>query len=264
VNLAVLLAAVGALAALAGPAPAGVVGVAGAVVTWLRGYLVPGTPRFAPPLVAALPGGEALFHDGPASDGGRGPPAANGDGVRAAGDGLGDAGPADDGEAVLETLLEAGAVEVSEDAVTLAPEVAAAIDEETAALSALSTADLAEAVETTADGLSARVERDGERDREWVALEDGEHALEETWLRRPVAVADVAAARALAEYVPEEDRRRAAAAALRSFRETCPDCGTDLEPGSTVPCCGGYNAGRAVPEETRVCPACEARVVTLG
>jgi large subunit ribosomal protein L37Ae len=45
---------------------------------------------------------------------------------------------------------------------------------------------------------------------------------------------------------------------------TCPDCGTDLEPGSTVPCCGGYDAGRAVPEETRVCPACEARVVTLG
>ena len=37
----------------------------GLLLVVVRGYVIPGTPRFAPRLVARLPGGDALFHDAP-------------------------------------------------------------------------------------------------------------------------------------------------------------------------------------------------------
>jgi len=285
VNGAVVLVAAAAVAAVVHPAVGALAGVAGALAIWLRGYVVPGTPRFAPRLVARLPGGDALFHDGADLDGGhpteadRGP-SADGDaagesapGDRASGEGdrprdggslgaatAGDAPEA--GEAVLRSLVEAGAVEVGDDGVALAPAVADAYDEAQRDLAELSTGALAREVTSAVGAYSARAVRDDDTGREWIALDDGEHAVEQTWLRRPAVVADLAAVEALADHLPP-DERLAAARSLRAFLERCPDCGTPLEAASAVACCGGYRGDRDVPAETRVCPDCEARLVTL-
>ncbi|MXR19811.1 hypothetical protein [Halobacterium bonnevillei] len=91
-NVALLALVVGVLAPFR-PIPAAAAAVVGTAVIWLRGYLVPYTPRFAPKLAARLPGD--VFDHSPRAD--------SLDDVR---DG------AADGEAVLEALVEAGVVTV--------------------------------------------------------------------------------------------------------------------------------------------------------
>jgi len=121
---------------------------------------------------------------------------------------------------------------------------------------------LADAVAGVADASETRVVQDG--DDEWVALGDeGTDVVGETWLTRPVAIAEVAATRTLADYLDDPDTIRAAASTLRMFLQSCPDCGTTLEEGSAVDCCGGYNGPGEVPEETLICPGCRTRLFTF-
>ncbi|PSQ12345.1 hypothetical protein BRC93_02295 [Halobacteriales archaeon QS_5_70_15] len=54
----------------------------------------------------------------------------------------------------------------------------------------------------------------------------------------------------------------AAAAALRTFLETCPDCGAALEETTTAAaCCGGP---KEEPADVLYCPDCDARLFTFG
>jgi len=101
----VLVAAGAAAAALAGwPGVGAGLGIAGLALVWLRGYVVPGTPRFAPRLVAPIPGSDALFHG---TDGGG---AATPDG------GTGSLDPAEiGGEELLDRLVGSGVLEVDGD-----------------------------------------------------------------------------------------------------------------------------------------------------
>ena len=241
-------AAVAVVNAAAGAAVAAV----GLALVWLRGYVVPGTPRFAPRLVAPIPGSDALFHGGAATDGGRAPEG-----------GSGSLDPADvDGEALLDRLLADGVLEADADAV--AP-TAAYRERWRAEMDRLRTEDT-ESIAATARDISpaaaARaVSEDGD---EWVALSPaGGSTIDETWLRRPVAVAEIAGYRAAGQFLDEESFRLAAARTNRMFLESCPDCGGDLERGVDLPCCGGYTGPGEEPAETLACPACEVRLYTF-
>lgn len=236
-----------AVAAVWRPLAALVVAGVGAVLLWLRGYLVPYTPAFAPRLTAALGLGE-LFHADAS-----GPPDAP-DTPDAPGS-LG--GDDTDGEALLDALLAADVLEADERGVGLAPGFAAEWHEEMADLRELDTPALAEAAAAVAPAPEVRAETaDG---REWVVLSEGERVLDEAWLPRAVAVAEVAAVRALDGRLGAE-RRPAAAGTLRMFLEACPDCGTALEESSTAACCGGFTDPTGEPDETLVCPNCRVQL----
>ncbi|MFB6152546.1 MAG: hypothetical protein ABEJ40_12145 [Haloarculaceae archaeon] len=249
VNVGILAGTVGVLTVAVHPLAALAVGAVGLAAIWLRGYLVPGTPAFAPRLVAAVPGAEAVFEK-PST-----PPESAGS--------LGDGAPEADGEQLLETLVGAGVLELDGDAVVPAESFDRDWHDEMAALASRSTEGLADAVADVTPAAEVSVRRDERTGDEWVALGDGDAIATETWLNRPVAIAETAAVRQLPDTL-DDATRRAAAARLRMFLAACPDCGTELEEGTTVPCCGGYNGQSDVPEETLVCPACESQVVTFA
>jgi hypothetical protein len=252
VNL-VLVAAAAAAVSIASVPAAAIVGAVGTGLVWLRGYVVPGTPRFAPRLVAPIPGSDALFHGGAAAaDGGR-PPDGESGSLAAA-----DVG----GEALLDRLLDAGVLAVDGEAV--AP--TAAFDErwraEMASLRERDAEALAEAAAAASPAATARAVTDG--DDEWIALgAEGANTIDETWLRRPVAIAEIASYRAAEPFVSDESVRLAAAQTNRMFLDACPDCEGELRRGVDMPCCGGYAGPDEEPAETLVCPACEVRLFTF-
>lgn len=206
----------------------------GAVV--LRGYVVPYTPTIAPKLVAASPLPDALFKTPT--------------GERAS------LTAADlDGETVFEGLLEAGAVEASGEMVLPAESVDAAWREEMDSLAGRSLDDLAAVAARAlpADEVTPYTDTDGE----WL-LVDGEELV-----ARPVAVAELAAYRALGGVVEDPGLRLAGAGAFPMFLEQCPVCATDLTESSTVSCCGGHSQPRENPADVLLCPACSQRVYTF-
>jgi hypothetical protein len=245
-----------ALVAVAGrvrPSAAVLLGVGGAASIWLRGYFVPFTPRFAPPLFALLPGN--YFEHAP--------PALSDtlDDLDSAGDGT--AAEAD-GEAVLGALVDAGVVGADGDHIELAEDFAAVWRAEMDALAAASDRRLADAAcESTSAG-SARIERAG-----WEAPGDSAAAVDSetflvvsgeggstSWIHRPVALAEVAAARALRDTDFSPERRGLAAHALCSFLDACPACEEAIVETSLADCCG-----HAVPDLDTDLPtvlACEA------
>ncbi len=298
----------------------------GAALVYLRGYVVPGTPWFAPRLVAALPlpydpfehdvpgreqprealyGSEPLAEPGAdaatngaedratggASDprylgdrglGGRdGDPGREPAGTRRANaepDALGDVAEgtsasnqrppgADDavepdGEAVLSALVEAGVVVVDEERVAPDPDFRADWEAEMADLAALDTDELAEAVHDVAHAAGSRVVSD--EHGEWIVLDDGSGGVAgRTWLPRPVAVAEAGAVRVLSGWGLDRPTRLAAAGALRTFLETCPDCGVALAETTTAACCGGYTGPKEEPSEVLFCPDCDVRLFTF-
>ena len=252
VNVALVAAAAAAAVAVVNAAAGAAVAVVGLTLVWLRGYVVPGTPRFAPRLVAPIPGSDALFHDAAATDGGRAPAG-----------GSGSLDPADvDGEALLDRLLAEGVLEADGDAV--AP-TAAYRERWRAEMDRLRTEDtesLAAIAREISPATTARaVSEDGD---EWVALSPPSgNTIDETWLRRAVAIAEIAGYRAAGEFLGGESFRLAAARTNRMFLESCPDCESDLERGVDLPCCGGYAGPGEEPAETLACPACEVRLYTF-
>ncbi|MDG5775473.1 hypothetical protein VB773_11400 [Haloarculaceae archaeon H-GB2-1] len=244
VGVAVVIASV-ALTPLGGA----LVGLVGAVTIWLRGYVVPYTPRFAPRLVEAIPGGTALFDEGGS--------------VPDAPDSLGDDADAPEGDELLGVLVESGVLELDHETVVPTPRFESAWHDEMAALASGTTERLAEAVLEVSNAAEARAVADEERGGEWVALSNGGGVLEETWLTRPVAIAELAAVRALADYLPERATQRAAAEPLRMFLHDCPDCGAELAESTEAACCGGYDGPADVPRETLVCPDCDVRLYTF-
>lgn len=229
----------------------------GATLVYLRGYVVPGTPAFAPKLVAASPLPDDWFHtDSPA-------PGIEREGGESGDEGL--AGDDDlDGEQLLETLLAAGALTVDGETVDLDPAFAEVWESKMADLADLDTEALADATFAVAHASEAST-YDGDGDpHEWVVLSDGSGSFEgRTWLSRPVAIAETAAVNALDGYVDDEGTRRAAAGPLRMFLQTCPDCGTDLREQSAASCCGGYTGPKEEPATVLACPDCNLRLYTF-
>lgn len=270
-NLAVLAAVSIGLGIVAPPA-AGVVAVLGAAVIWLRGYLVPYTPRFAPQIAARLPGDP--FHvegNGPGTgrNGGSDPPP-SADGVSSiadadanAADESGDQSPGD-GEAVLSTLIEAGVVDADGGDVTLDGDVEARWQAEMASLREVPPEDLAAATLAVAPA-AADVDVVRQGGRTYVVLSDGsDDVAAESWLRRPAAIAETAAARALADAGVPVDQRADGADALTLFLETCPGCNGDVVERLSGGCCGppqrgpDGNALRAL-----VCEECTVQFATF-
>ncbi len=262
---------------------AAVLGVVGATASWLRGYLVPYTPRFAPGLASLVPGDP--FHDDPIEPGsGSGPAAAGPDGEgRAAGTDSATGDPADGenagsnesepaqgslsapgdaatGEDLLESLVEAGILEA--DAESVAP-TDAFWERWEAEIEALRGADddrLAEAALAESAAVDADVVTREDRTYVTLAAESG-RTVDESWLRRPTAIGQTAAARALAEMgVPEADRP-GAAVAMGMFLAECPDCGSDLVERPVGGCCGPPRTdadGR--PRTGLTCPDCRVHL----
>lgn len=208
--------------------------VGGGALVYLRGYVVPGTPEFAPRLVARL-GLSHLFEYAPGEDE-----------TRQSGE-LGD----DDGEQVLFALFEAGVLREDEDGAlylsedfwsTWEAEMASLRDRDDETVAAA----VAEAAPFDAEG---GVEYDG-------ITVDGER--NSIWLSRAHAVADAAAVRAMAAFDVPESARAPATAPLRMFLESCPLCGGATEEKTTVlDCCGGTMGVYDNPEdEVLVCADC--------
>jgi len=238
----------GVVSVLIGSARPGVgvaVALSGAVVIWTRGYLLPYTPRFAPRLVEWLP--IDPFH------------------TRRGGDSLGTLGPGKtdgvEGERVLQRLVEVGVVAVDGDRLTLAESFGTAWAQRMDELAATSTEELAAAaLEASTVATSARAQ-DGSG-RSFVVLSDG--AGNVSWLDRPVAIAETAAAEALESAGVSADSRDVAAHAVCAFLEHCPACDDEIVETDASSCCGG-----TVPSPTETsprvlaCPSCDVRFFTL-
>lgn len=248
---AVVLAVLTFVAALLNPLLGVIVLVAGVAGIVYRGYVIPHTPTFAPRLVAAIPGAQQLFTDHQID------PPTDRQSERNAG-GIG--GENADGEAVLTTLIESDILTGDAD-LHIAEDVADDWWDEMRAIADDSLEELATAVdaESPTPVRTKTYERDG---RAWIIVTDEAESLEsETWLSRPVAIADIAIVRTLANR--GVDRRTAADAAspLRLFLEECPDCGGEVVETTGDGCCGGFGPGG--PTHVLACRKCGQRLATI-
>ena len=247
----------------------------GTAVIWLRGYVVPYTPRFAPRLVASVPLLDRVFHaDDESLDTPGGPNALATVGSDESdalavdiGDGHCDGNTPDDaGDAILDRLLAVGVLVVEGETLVLADEAREHWRTEMSSLNSLSSERLAaEALETTPTATDAEAiddEREGKEGR-WIALGNGNDIAAETWLSRPTAIADVAAVRALDRFDLPLETRLAAARSLRMFLTTCPDCGGRVEETTTATCCGGVTSSRRGPQDVLACVNCGERLFTF-
>ena len=241
VNLGLLALAVVFLRRRNRPVAGVLLGALGVAVVYLRGYLVPYTPAFAPQLVAASPLPDDLFHGSRDTDDG----GSLADDVEL------------DGEAVLGELVDAGIIDADDELLFLAEAVETAWHERMDDLAVQSLETLAAEIRRSLDHVEA-AEALVADDKEWVVL--GE---ESDLVARPLAVAELAAYRALEDRIESDALRLAAAESFRMFLEDCPVCGTTLQESSEVSCCGGHTNPRQEPRETLVCPSCKQRLYTF-
>lgn len=239
VNLAII-AVVGAAVAVWSAVAAVVAVAVGLAVLALRGYLVPGTPRFAPRLVEPLP--FDFGHTGPPRET---------DALSDVGDGADDPDP----EAVLESLVAAGVVEGDSEQLFLNDAFREAWTDR---MATLRTAEESEFLARVEAASPADVEAQLHSDR--VLLAGGR----DVWLRRSVAIAETAAVEALQEWDLPPGIRVLAAQPLRTFLQTCPVCGGPVEESTRQDCCGGPGSVRGDPEQpVLACADCGAVVAEL-
>lgn len=247
VNVMILAVFVGAVALVA-PAIALALAIVGLAVIWLRGYLVPYTPRFAPRLVSWVPG-DYFAHATPSETLGDldGADGADIDGV--------------DGDEILRELVAAGVVEFDGERLEPAEAFASAWRSEMDALATDSDDRVSGVDDQLADAVrdaigrveSARIERTGSET--FLVVTGADEST--TWLRRPVAVAEVAAVRALADTDFPPQLRPPAARALCAFLETCPVCADDVVETTPEDCCGHTLSGTVErPTAVLACETC--------
>lgn len=204
----------------------------GCALVALRGYVIPGTPRFAPRLVKPLP--VDFGHPAP-------------EGVES--DSLGaDVKP----EALMESLAAADILIPERETLHLNEAFRDAWENRMAEFRELSGEELAERAATASyenvDGQfhSGRVLLAGDRD---------------VWLSPAVAIAETAAVETLAEWDVPEELRAPAAEPLRTFVRTCPVCGGDVVETTLRNCCGGPGGTQQHPERpVLACDACDTVV----
>ncbi|WP_158855492.1 hypothetical protein [Halorhabdus sp. CUG00001] len=211
----------------------------GAGLVYLRGYVVPYTPKFAPRLVEAAPIPSSIFHDGTPTPG---PEASTS---------LGDV--EDDGDAVLDELAAAGVVTVADDTVELTDAVDSSWHDEMQRLAALSDEELATEIERTIPHITDAEPLDVE-DQLWFVL-----GANDEYLSQLVAITELGAYRAL-ESSLDDSLRLAGARSLRMFLSVCPVCGSEIVPSTEANCCGAYADSGVPPKDLLVCPECEQRV----
>lgn len=238
--------------------PAGVAVLAlGAAAIALRGYVVPYTPQFAPRLAEPLP--IDVKHDSPSSDSfstvtvERAGEADTDDEVESLPDSDSLTALDADGAQVMGALLDAGII--VDDGETVAPtrDFTEAWEAAMAELRGLDDAELAAAV---AD--AAPFEATGETDDGWVVVEGDGQAIH---LTRPIAIAETAAVRVMADAGVPDAVRVDAAQPLRMFLERCPSCGGVVEETTSANCCGGSKgAYGGVIYDVLACAECDALV----
>lgn len=265
----------------------------GGTAIWLRGYVLPGTPRFAPRIVEPLPIDIGPDH----------PDDLDSDSLAAAGpNSLGDEGhavtntdpasePDDDPDADAvdsEPAAEPGDDPVSRNAdAGIASEGTAtdnAADPE-AVMTTLIDADALVAGEETLtldeSFRTALYDRIGElrRDSDEALAEraaaiagpdivgevhDGRVLLagsRDAWLSRPIALAETAIAELLRERGVAAAVARTAARPIRPFLDTCPACDGPVRDTTLQNCCGGPGGISGNPERAvRACADCDAIV----
>ncbi|WP_276271810.1 hypothetical protein [Haloarcula litorea] len=227
---------------------AALVAAVGAGLVYLRGYVVPYTPAFAPELVRASPVPDYLFHGLDAED----------ERYEAAADERTSLAATDlDGEAVLRELDAAGVVEADGEMLRLTDDVDAAWHAEMERLSDRSLPTLADEIRRDVSRIDETESMETEG-REWLVL--GE---DEVLVARPVGIAELAAYRALGPYLDDEGVRLAGARSLRMFLETCPVCDVELVETDEATCCGSYAKPREKPDEVLACPECDQRLFTF-
>lgn len=235
VNLAIVV-LLGSITAVVSPIGALVVVVGGLLAVWLRGYVVPLTPRFGPWLKHRL----REWFGPPMSDKSDGEPLGGSD---------------ISGETVLEKLTETDVLTTLNGELRLSSEFADAWDDEIRKARALE-------FDTELETWARTVLRDTEISH--IEAVDPHlfdpylvFSLEsdrETTMMYPVAVAEVAAVATLENTGLRESVRLRAAGPLRGFLDSCPTCDEALVWSQSDGCCGNPR-----PDETRpslVCPAC--------
>ncbi len=199
----------------------------------LRGYLVPGTPRVAPPLVEPLP---VDFGHGDRKQS----ESINDDTIQ----------PDDaDPERLLNALVDAGILFSEGDDIRLEEGFREAWRDRMRRLRECSMAELAARVERVAPN---DVTGHAEGDR---VLLEGER---DVWMRPAVAIAETAAAETLANYNMSSELGAAAAGPLRMFTPVCPMCAGTTQETTVQNCCGGPGSIYSNPEQPVVaCQECE-------
>jgi hypothetical protein len=213
--------------------PLGVLALAvGLALVSLRGYVVPGTPRFAPALVDPLP--VSFGHESPA-------------GVES-----GSLADGRDPEVMMEALVEAGVIVPDGDQLHLDDDFRTTWENRMADLRNGSGEELA-ARTAAASHSSVEGEYHGER-----VLLAGDR---DAWLSPAIAIAETAAVEALADRGLSRDLRVQAAEPLRTFVRTCPVCGGHVTDTTLRNCCGGPGGVSGNPEHpVRACADCDAVV----
>lgn len=240
VNLLALAAIAGVLAVRDRRPLAAAVAVGGVVAIGLRGYLIPYTPRFAPRLVASLP--IDPFHREDAA-GSLAEPGAE---------------TAPGGDELVAALAEAGVLVLDGEDLFLASSFRDRWREEMAALREREIDDLAAiASSVTPPSVSVRTGRNF--GSSYLVLDPAEGSL--STLQRPIAIVELAAARALADRIDDDRLRLAAGRPLRTFLEECPLCGDELVV-TDASCCGEVTAVGQEPPEKLICTDCNVRYFT--
>ncbi|KAB1193825.1 hypothetical protein GJR96_10405 [Haloferax sp. MBLA0076] len=219
--------------------PAGFVVLAiGALLVYLRGYVVPGTPSFAPELVAAAGLSGVFDHD---------------EEPRQSESLDANVNP----DVMLSTLLDAGVLVEEPDGLFLADDAREEWESTMATLRKASDDELADAV-AAAIPFEATVtaEYDG------ISIDGPSMSV---WISRPQAIADVATLLAVTERGVDPMVSLAATEPLRMFTEVCPACGGVVEETTVRNCCGGTAGIYDSPEhEVLGCSGCGAVVYEFG
>jgi len=254
VNLGLLVLSVLILALLSTSA-AVAAGLLGIFLIWSRGYFVPYTPQFAPKVAAHLP---IHFHEEAhqsssltdLSESRIAAPRKGGEVILGTKERDTDQ---DSSTTILPLLSEAGIIIQHGDTLALDESYR---EKWGAAIRDVRTSNLQTAIKTTTP--AANVERVTEGETTWYVLADEDRSIQsETWLSPAVAIAEVAAIKALEDSVSSSTAVQAAAF-LRLFLEQCPVCDGELIETTADQCCASY--GPAGPQHVLACSDCEEYV----
>ncbi|MCU4753176.1 hypothetical protein OB919_14520 [Halobacteria archaeon AArc-curdl1] len=232
----------------------------GVTAIGLRGYVVPGTPRFAPQLAARLPV-DVFDHEG--SESTRIEFESSESEVRQEepADGLieptGEAVP--DGDEIVAALLEAGVVVPDGEEFILDSAFRDHWYDEMRQLGHRDVEELASvAAEVTPSSISTDTYDGWTKSYVVLSPENGEA----TTLPRPIAIAELAAVRALESELEDQFLRLVSARPIRTFLDQCPLCEGELTTTQAA-CCGEVTPVGSQPREKLVCPSCNIRLFTF-
>lgn len=220
----------------------------GTSIIWLRGYLIPFTPRLVPRLLAVLPTDrferpflEHVDRTTTPSNSGASEPSVD----------------------ITETLVNAAILTVDGETLSIDPRFFEAWWGQMREIGRVPDGTLTTMLRDEIPWVTdVSVVRD---DGRWFVLSDGSETIEnEVWLPTTVATADVAAVRTLAAQteIPAE-LRTLAAPPLRQFLDRCPRCESTLTQQSRT-CCGSPQRVAEGIDLDLVCPECDETVAVVS